>query len=398
MRVLDAFRLVWSSIAQNISKTLLTALGIAIGITAVTLLTAIGGGIEQYVLNQFSQFGTRIIAVHPGKNVTHGVGGLLSTVRPLSVADADSLRGISGVEQVVGVVQGTGTIEAGHRQRNGDILGVGAQMPEAWRFRLALGRFLPDDERGRSRPYAVLGHTMRQELFGEQNPLGQFVRVGGMRFRVIGVIEQKGQILGFDMDDIVYIPVDQALQMFNREGLMEIDVTFSGTSSSAAVAQAITRQLVERHGDEDFTLTTQDEMLATLDKVLSVLTAGVAALGAISLLVGAVGIATILTTTVRERTGEIGLLRALGSSQGQVLGLFLGEAVLIALLGGLMGLLLLGIILSGFSLMLPTLPFLLDARYLVIALIASATIGLIAGVIPARSAARLNPVDALRAE
>ncbi len=398
MRGQDAFKLVWSSVAHSLSKSLLTALGIAIGITAVTLLTAIGGGIEQYVLNQFSQFGTRIIAVHPGKNVTHGVGGLLSTVRPLSIADADSLRALSGVEQVVGVVQGTGTIEAAQRQRTSDILGVGAQMPEAWRFKLSLGQFLPDDESGRSRPYAVLGYTLRQELFGNQNPLGEFIRVGGLRFRVIGVIEQKGQMLGFDMDDIVYIPVDQALQMFNREGLMEIDVTFSETSSSAAVAQAITRQLTERHGDEDFTLTTQDEMLDTLSNVLSVLTAGVAALGAISLVVGAVGIATILTTTVRERTGEIGLLRALGSSQGQVLGLFLGEAVVIALLGGLMGIVLLGIILVGFSLVVPNLPFLISPMYLIIALLVAATIGLLAGVIPARSAARLNPVDALRAE
>ncbi|RLA45638.1 MAG: ABC transporter permease [Gammaproteobacteria bacterium] len=398
MRFTDALRMIFKAVWSNKGKSLLTALGIGIGIAAVTLLTSLGEGLHQYLVNQFSQFGTRIIAINPGKDVTQGLGGLLSSVKPLSLDDAESLKALPGIELVVPVVQGAGAIEYGNRERKSDILGVGAQMPSAWRFRVALGRFLPDDHSGRSRHYAVLGHKMKTELFGSTNPLGQTIRIGGVRFRVVGVIEKKGQMLGFDMDDIVYIPTDKALQLFNRESLMEIDVTFGPSHTSRQITGRVTRHLIERHGEEDFTITTQDEMLATMGKVLQILTIGVATLGSISLLVGAIGIATIMTITVRERTGEIGLLCAIGSSRQQIMALFLGEAVLTSVLGGLLGLLILAVVLTIFKLAIPALPVAINPTYLFVALLVSGLIGLVAGVVPARSAARLNPVDALRAE
>ena len=394
----DAARLIWGSVCHSLGKSLLTALGIGIGIAAVSLLTSLGSGLQLYMLDQFSMFGTRIIVVNPGKDVTHGIGSLLSSVRPLSLDDAQALVTLPGVEFVVPVVQGAGAIEYDNRQRNSDILGVGAQMSKAWQFKVSMGRFLPEDSSSHSRAYAVLGYTMKQELFANTNPLGKTIRVGGLRFKVIGVIEKKGQMLGFDMDDIVYIPTDKALQLFNREGLMEIDITFNTATSSAQLAKRVKQLLIERHGDEDFSITTQDEMLLTMGNVLNVLTIGVAALGSISLFVGAVGIATIMTTTVRERSAEIGLLRAIGASQRQVLGLFLGEAVLISLLGGVIGLALLAAIDAILSLLIPALPLALHPFFLILALLASAFIGLLAGVIPAYHASRLNPIDALRAE
>lgn len=398
MTAQDAVRLIWNSVCHTLGKSLLTALGIGIGIAAVSLLTSLGSGLQLYMLDQFSMFGTRIIAVNPGKDITHGIGGLLSSVRPLSLGDAQALDSLPGVAFVVPVVQGVGAIEYGNRQRNSDILGVGAQMSKAWQFKVSMGRFLPEDSNSHSRPYAVLGYTMKQELFANTNPLGKTIRVGGLRFKVIGVIEKKGQMLGLDMDDIVYIPTDKALQLFNREGLMEIDITFNTATTSAQLAEWVKRVLIERHGDEDFSITTQDEMLLTMGNVLNVLTIGVAALGSISLFVGAVGIATIMTTTVRERSAEIGLLRAVGASQRQVLGLFLGEAVLISLLGGVIGLTLLAAIAAALSLFIPALPLALHPFFLILALLASAVIGLLAGVIPAYHASRLNPIDALRAE
>ncbi len=398
MKPRDTLHMTLKAVASNRGKSLLTALGIGIGIAAVTLLTALGEGLQHYLLNQFSQFGTRIVAIHPGKDMTHGMGGILSTTRPLSLEDAASLARLPGIEQVVPVIQGAGAVEYGNRQRRGEVLGVSSQMPEAWRFRVAMGRFLPDDLGGRSRHYAVLGHKMKTELFGTSNPLGQTIRIGGLRFRVVGVIEEKGQMLGFDMDDLVYIPADLALQLFNREGLMEIDVTFGVGHSSVQIANSITRHLIERHGDEDFTVTTQDEMLATMDKVLGVLTLGVAALGSVSLLVGAIGIATIMTITVRERRGEIGLLRAMGSGERQILALFLSEAILISILGGLAGLALLAVIIAVCILALPALPLAINPGYLLLALLVSGLIGLLAGVAPARRAAKLDPVQALRAE
>lgn len=398
MRFSDGARMVFGAVSSNKGKSLLTALGIGIGIAAVTLLTSLGEGLQQYMLNQFSQFGTRIVAISPGKDITQGLGGILSSTKPLSLADAESLSKLPGVELVVPVVQGVGTIEYGNRDRKGDILGVGAQMPDAWRFKVAIGQFLPDDHGGRSRPYAVLGHTMKTELFGRNNPLGENIRIGGLRFRVIGVIEEKGQMLGFDMDDIVYIPAEKALQLFNRESLMEVDVTFGPSHTSAQIVERLTRQLIERHGEEDFTITSQDEMLVTMNNVMEILTMGIAALGSISLLVGAIGISTIMTITVRERTDEIGLLCSIGAGRRQILMLFLGEAVLMSMLGGLLGLLILAVILAMIKLAVPALPFALNPLYLVIAVLVSGLIGLIAGVVPARNAARLDPVDALRTE
>lgn len=394
----DVFTLVFRSIVSSPMRSLLTALGIAIGIAAVALLTSIGEGVREYVVSNFSQFGTRIISVQPGKTKTGGMGGLLQTDRPLTLEDAAALARLPHVEQVVPVVQGAGMVKAGELSRRSDIIGANHAIHDAWQFRLAMGRPLPQDESGRSRSYAVLGAKLRQELFGNRNPLGQFVRVGSMRFRVVGVMEEKGRMLGFDLDDMVYIPVDKAMSLFNREGLMEINVVFSPSITSQRMENAVRKELILRHGAEDFTLISQDGMLQTLDRILSVLTAAVAALGAISLLVGAVGILTIMTTTVRERTAEIGLLTALGTSQRQILLLFLWEAIALALMGGLAGAgVMVGLILL-IQWLAPGLPLTLSPFYLMISLLLSLLIGLLAGLAPARAAARLNPIEALRAE
>jgi putative ABC transport system permease protein len=162
----------------------------AIGIVSVTLLTAIGEGVQQYVLDSFSQFGARIIAINPGLKETHGAGGLLSSVRPLTLRDAQALKQLTGVEKVVPVVQGSGVVEFNSLQRSGVILGVGPDMSDAWDFKVAQGNFFSGNLED-ARSTAVLGYTMKKELFGDSNPLGQHIRVGGQRFRVIGTIEKK---------------------------------------------------------------------------------------------------------------------------------------------------------------------------------------------------------------
>jgi len=397
MRLADGAHWVFSAVISNRSRSLLTALGIAIGITSVSLLTAIGEGVQQYVLESFSQFGARIIAIHPGRKDTHGAGGLLSTIRPLTLQDAAALRRLPGVEQIVPVVQGAGAVEYFKRQRSGVILGVGADMSEAWGFKVALGSFFSADlDQGRS--VAVLGYTMRKELFAETNPLGQHIRIGGRRFRVIGAVEKKGQMLGIDMDDVVYIPAQSALQMFNRESLMEIDVVFAANTSLKRMEEAITTLLRQRHGRDDVSLTSQNDMLASMENILSILKMSVAALGGISLLVGAVGILAIMSTTVRERTSEIGLLRAIGASKPLILRLFLVEAVLLAMFGGVLGLLLLLLLQAIFSVLLPDLPMVFQPFFIVLALLVSGLIGLLAGVVPAAQAANLDPVEALHEE
>lgn len=397
MRTSDYLQLTLRTLHAGRMRSSLTVIGIAIGIAAVMLLTTLGEGLRLYVLENFSQFGSRIVAVTPGKAQTGGVGGLLSSTRPLSLADADSLRSLPYAERVVPIVQGAGAIEYGRRVRHTDILGTGPEAAAAWRFNVTLGRFLPRTG-GYSQPFAVLGHKVRNELFGTANPLGAFIRVGGERYRVIGVMEEKGQMLGFDLDDIVYIPIDRALSLFNRAGLMEVDITYGPGTSAQAMAERIRQRLIARHGVEDFSIMTQDEMLASLDRILGILTLAIGGLGGISLLVGAIGILTIMVTTVRERRREIGLLRALGANGRQILLLFLAEAILLALAGGVVGLLLSALLLGLLALAMPALPIQISPLFLLLALGLSLLVGLLAGVVPATQAARLNPVRALQSE
>jgi putative ABC transport system permease protein len=388
-----------NAVRAHPARTLLTVTGIGIGVAAVVLLTAIGEGIHRFVLAEFTQFGTNLIAVTPGKTSTFGMSGaMISNVRPLSLNDAEVLGRLPQVEAVVPVVQGNGEVEGNDRGRRTMILGVGPEVPRVWQMRPAIGRFLPGDAAGGGRAFAVLGAKLQRELFGDKSPLGERIRVGGEPYRVVGVMEPKGQMLGFDLDDTVYLPVTRVLAMFDRTSLMEIDLLYREEADSEAVAAEVRRLLDRRHGAEDFTITTQDQMLEVLGSVLDVLTLAVGALGGVSLVVGGIGILTIMTIAVRERRREIGLLRALGAARRQILVIFLGEAVTLAILGGAAGLAVGagGAWLIGAA--VPALPTHTAWDFVLLAEVTAALIGLGAGVLPAMQAARLDPVEALRDE
>ena len=399
MHLRDHLRLTGSAILAQRMRSLLTGLGIAVGIAAVVLLTAIGEGVQRFVVHEFTQFGTNLISIAPGKTETFGLSGaIVSNVRPLSLDDAAALERLPQVLAVVPFVQGNAAVEANGRTRRTTVFGTGSEVPAVWQIKPALGRFLPDDEPRRARAFAVLGHKLREELFGSRSPLGERIRVGGETYRIIGTLQPKGQMLGFDLDDTVYIPIMRAMAMFDRESLMEVDVLYRAGSDAAALAEHIKQRLVVRHGSEDFTIITQDQMLEVLGSVLEVLTLAVGALGAISLLVGGIGILTIMTISVNERVAEVGLLRALGASRPQILRLFLAEALILGGCGGLVGLLagaggswLLGTLLPG-------LPTHIAWGYALLALVVALAIGLLAGVVPALRAAGLDPVEALHDE
>jgi len=341
MLINDFIKLTGTSLLAHKLRSFLTLLGIAIGITAVVLLTSIGEGIHRFVLDEFTQFGTTLVAINPGKTTTHGMSmGMFGTVRPLSIADVEALKRMPLAKAVVGVVQGNAEVEANGRARRTTIYATSPAFPEAFTMPVQSGTFLPPDDPSAPRAFAVLGHKVREELFGSKNPLGQLIRVGGNRFRVVGVMAPKGEVLGFDLDDTVYIPMQRGLDLFNREGLIEIDVMYHEGTNVDTVVKGIKRILIARHGSEDFTITTQQQMLDVLGSILDVLTFAVGAIGGISLLVGGIGIITIMTISVTERTSEIGLIRALGAKQSQVLSLFLGEAVVLSAIGGFAGLVL----------------------------------------------------------
>ena len=399
MLIKDFIQLTGTSLWAHKLRSFLTMLGISVGIAAVVLLTSIGEGIHKFVLEEFTQFGTTIVAVNPGKTTTMGMSmGVFGSVRPLSIDDAEALKKLPYAKSVVGMSQGNAEVEGNNRTRRTTVYGAGPGLPEAFRMPVRSGKFLPEDDPNSPRAFAVLGSKLKQELYGNLNPLGQRIRIGGDRYRVIGVMESKGQVLGFDLDDTVYIPAARALEIFNREGLVEIDVMYHEGTDVDQVVKGIKRILTARHGREDYTITTQQQMLDVLGSILDVLTFAVGAIGGISLLVGAIGIITIMTISVNERTSEIGLIRALGARHSQILSLFLGEAVVLSAIGGIAGLIL-GI---GISLLLafaiPALPVHTPWTYVFLAEAIAIIIGLTAGVIPARHAARMDPVEALREE
>ncbi|MBT3204135.1 MAG: FtsX-like permease family protein [Gammaproteobacteria bacterium] len=395
----DFLHLTSTSLLTHKLRSFLTMLGISVGISAVVLLTSIGEGIHQFILSEFTQFGTTLVAVNPGKTTTMGMSmGVFGTERPLTIGDAEAMNRLSFSRSVVGLIQGNAEVEGNNRSRRTTVYGTGSDFPEAFKMPVQIGQFLPHDDPLAPRALVVLGSKVKQELFAHNNPIGQRIRIGGDRYRVVGVMAAKGQVLGFDLDDTVYIPLARGLEMFNREGLMEIDLLYHEGVSEQKVVAGIKRLLMARHGREDFTITTQQQMLDVMGSILNIITFAVAAIGAISLLVGAIGIITIMTISVAERTSEIGLMRALGASHSQILSLFLGEAVVLSAIGGVVGLLF-GIGTGQLlHLAMPALPVHTPWTYVVLAEISAIFIGLAAGVIPAQRAARLDPVEALRDE
>jgi putative ABC transport system permease protein len=399
MFIRDLITLTSSSFLTYRMRSFLTGLGIAIGIAAVILLTSIGEGLHQFVLSEFSQFGTNIISIQPGKTQTQGGNiGIFGSVRQLSLDDADALRHLPYVENVNPSVMGNAELRANGKTRRTTVFGEGRDFAKAFTMKVQSGSFWTDEDNEQARAFVVLGSKVRQELFAGQNPLGSYLRVGGQRYRVVGVMESKGQVLGLDLDDAVFIPAARAMELLNRPGLIEVQVSYRASVDVNEVIRLITERLKERHGREDFTIISQEQALEVLGSVLDVITFAVGALGGISLLVGAVGILTIMTMAVTERTAEIGLLRALGAREQQVLMLFLGEAIMLSGLGGVLGLAI-GIgIAQGLHLLIPALPVHTPWLFAALAELTAITIGLAAGVVPAMRAARLDPVEALHAE
>jgi putative ABC transport system permease protein len=400
IEMVDLMRLSSGAMVGHPLRSILSMLGIAIGVAAVIMLTSLGEGARRYMVAEFSQFGTNVLAVNPGKTETHGIPGVFGgTTQKLTIEDAEALRRIPILDAVVPVAVGQARVEGGGRGRSVFVYGVTEAFPAIMKFDIGQGSFLPPGDPRRGSSVAVLGPRLKRELFGAENALGRFVRIAGARLRVIGVMEPKGQILGMDIDDAAYIPVATAMRLFNLEELQEIDIVFAHEGLTQAAIEAVRSVLVDRHrGDEDFTIVSQSEMLKVFGNVMDVITFGVALIAAISLLVGSIGIFTMMWISVGERVSEIGLMRALGATGQQVQAVFLTEAILLTMMGGVSGLLFGLLATLVLRLILPEFPAGAPIEYVVAAVVVSAVAGVLSGVGPARRAAELEPIDALRAE
>lgn len=388
------------AIASHRLRSLLSVLGIAIGIGSVILLTSIGEGTRLYILEQSTQFGTNLVSINPGKAETVGIPGVLGgTTHKLTLEDANAIARLSNVERVIPLTIGQARVEAGELGRSVVVYGATAEIPDMWKFHVRQGGFWPHSDITRAQQMAVLGPKLKRELFGNDNALGQFVRIGSARFRVVGVMEPRGQLLGFDIDDAAYIPVASAMRIFNLDEVHEIQFLYRQSVATDTVVEQVKAVLIDRHGDnEDFTVTTQEAMLEVMGNVMDVVTTAVGAIAGISLLVGAIGILTMMWIAVGERTAEIGLIRAIGASRGQVRAVFIAEAAALATGGGALGLLAAMGLLALIRAVVPDLPVHTPIEFVLMALGVSFATGIISGVVPASRASNLDPIEALRSE
>ena len=396
--LLDLMSLAWSALAGNRLRTALSVVGVAVGIAAVVALTALGEGARQYVIQEFTSIGSNLLSVLPGKTETTGaMPGMGGVPHDLTLEDLLALRrNISSAQYIVPVSMGTETVSHGERRRQVAVIGSTPAFLQARELRMAQGQFLPPSDVERGTPVVVLGHMTAQELFPGQQPLGQVVRIGEWRMRVIGVLAEIGTQLGIKMDEIVIVPVATGMKMFNRSSLFRILVKVRSPKDLDGACDQVIAILTERHDEEDVTCITQKAVISTFSSILQTLTLVLVAIGAISLTVAGIGVMNVMLVTVSERTAEIGLLRALGATRGNILAVFLVEAMMLAGLGGIVGLL---VGLGGIYLltwMYPVVPAAAPAWAIGAALGLAMILGGIFGVVPAQRAAKLDPILALQ--
>jgi putative ABC transport system permease protein len=401
MDVIEVVKVSKDNILINRGRAFLTVLGVIIGVAAVILMVSIGEGARKYIKDEFSSLGSNILIVVPGKTAKEGGSHMgTSVVRKLTYDDAMMIKRRSRyIEAAVPVIVGTSLIKYKGQSRYTYVAGVGEDYFSARNLAIDSGRFINKTEVDLKRHVVVLGRTVKKDVLGNVNPLGALIRVGESKYRVIGLMAPKGVTLGFDIDDIVFIPVTAAMELFDTDSLFNITVKVRNESDIPKAKKDIKNILIRRHaGEEDFTILSQDEMLSVMEKVFKIMTAVLAGIASISLIVGGIGIMNIMLVSVKERTREIGLRKAVGAKNRDILFQFLAESVVLSLIGGIIGISL-GVSLSWLiPLFVPFLPTKLSLWTVVVAFLFSAGVGIFFGVYPAGKAAALDPINALRYE
>lgn len=380
-------------------RTALSLLAMAIGVASVVVLTALGDGARRYVVDQFSALGSNLVIVLPGRSATGGfspANAVTRTPRDLTTDDAASLLRSSHVRRVAPLLVGTSEVNVAGHLRESVIAGTSASYGVIRNLSLAQGGFLPDIDWNRATPVAVLGAKVARELFNGAPALGEFIRVGGRRVRVVGVLASTGTGMGMNTDELVFVPVALAQQMFDSNTLFRVLIEAQSRDAIEAAKRHVAETLRTRHGgEEDVTVITQDAILATFDRLLGALTAGVAGIAAISLAVAGILVMNVMLVAVTQRTGEIGLLKALGARAATIRQAFLTEAALLSLAGAALGYVLGQLGAWVIRELYPVFPAYAPAWAVIAAVGTSLGTGLLFGLLPAQRAARMDPVLAL---
>lgn len=401
MRPDDQLRFNWQVFRRHPVRTGLMLLAVSIGVTSVILLTSLGEGARLFVEDEFSSLGNRLLIVFPGRNETTGHGPPIfgTSPRDLTIEDALAFKRLPSIQKVAPIIAGTMTVARETRSRDVITMGTTKALLEVRQLTVGRGQNLPDTSEDLASPVCVLGIKVKQELFGGQKAVGEWVRVGDRRMRVIGIIEDAGQSIGIDMEDLVLIPIRTAEQLYNSPAVFRVLMELTATADDEKVKERVRDIIRDRHeGEDDITLVSQDSVLKAFDNILKSLTLAIGSIGAIGLLVAGILIMNISLISVSQRRQEIGLLKAIGASSKQVRNLFLGDALMLVSFGSVAGIALAYTLLILFRRLWPvfpmTPPFWAIPAVVVMALIA----GLLFAWLPARRAAALDPVLALRGQ
>ena len=395
----DVARFAWGALRGYPGRTTLMLIAMAIGVAAVIILTSLGEGARRYVTAEFSSLGTNLVIVIPGRSETAGINPstmMGETPRDLTLDDTQALGRNYNVRRIAPLNVGSASVSRRNLSRDVVVIGASHDMLAIRHWEMAQGQFLPQADLQHASSVAIIGSKIRDELFGAERALGEWIRIGDRRFRVIGIMASEGRSIGVDVQETIIIPVASAQQIFNTSSLFRILVEARSREAIEPVRQFIIDTLQERHqGEKDVTVITQDAVLATFDRILGALTYAVGGIAAISLAVAGILIMNVMLVAVSQRTAEIGLLKALGASARQIIVLILAEACLLSVLGGLVGL---ALGQSG-SLIIrhafPQLPAYAPPWAVVTALTVALVTGLLFSLMPARRAAGLDPVLAL---
>ncbi len=398
MRPLDLLMFSSRAATANRGRSLLMLLAMAIGVFSVILLISLGESARLYVMDQFASLGTNLLIVLPGRSETTGGPPPLlgETPRDLTREDALALTRSPAIRAICPIVAGSAPVSVPPLERELMVIGATAELYAMRHLTMGQGSFLPPGDPTRGGAVCVLGAKGKSELFGNRQALGQWLRIGQRRFRVIGVLSSTGVSLGEDLGEMIVIPVATAQSLFNTDSLFRIVVEATAPEAIPRAKDSILSIIKARHeGEDDITVITQDAVLATFDRIFKALTLAVAGVAAISLVVAGIMIMNIMLVAVSNRRGEIGLLKALGAPRQQIMRLFLSEAALLSLTGAAAGCLLAYASIRVLSALYPAYLIGLAPWSPVIAVSVALTTGIVFGVLPARRAAKLEPALAL---